>query len=257
VSTQLLEVGELAIPVFSTGPARRARLTVDRDGSIHLRAAPDVSADELHAFVSSKRDWIIRKLAQKETVTSQTPSKELVSGEGFAYLGRNYRLAVTGSDLARVKLSRGRLLLPRSLLNRGGSAIVDWYEERARAWLPARATSWAARLRVDPVEIEVADLGHRWGSTTVDGRVRIHWATLQLSPLLVDYVLAHELSHLREANHGPAFWRTLSRAQPDYVQRKDELARTGSSVWLGTIQPTSAEPSAERSGNSVLILRSS
>ena len=59
--------------------------------------------------------------------------------------------------------------------------------------------------------------------------MRIHWATLQLPPALVEYVLAHELAHLREPHHGPAFWQLLARVMPDYEERKRELA----SVALG------------------------
>jgi hypothetical protein len=77
------------------------------------------------------------------------------------------------------------------------------------------------------------DLGHKWGSATSDGRVRIHWAAMQLRPDLIDYVIAHELAHLHEPHHGPAFWTLLGRALPTYIERRADLARTGALLWLG------------------------
>jgi predicted metal-dependent hydrolase len=81
---------------------------------------------------------------------------------------------------------------------------------------------------------EVAELGYRWGAAEPSGRIRINWATMQLRPTLVDYVLAHELAHLKEPHHGPAFWNLLGRVQPDYVERRTELARAGVSVWISS-----------------------
>ena len=94
------------------------------------------------------------------------------------------------------------------------------------------------RLRVEPGALEVADLGRKWGAAAPGGRVCIHWAAMQLRPPLIDYVLAHELAHLREPHHGPAFWQLLARVMPDYDERKTELARVGSNLWLG-LKPSS------------------
>jgi predicted metal-dependent hydrolase len=115
----------------------------------------------------------------------------------------------------------------------GHGALIRWYRSRGNAWLKPRVTEWAQRLRVKTTAFEVAELGYRWGTTEPSGRVRINWTTMQLRPALVEYVIAHELAHLKEAHHGPAFWELLARVQPDYVERRTELARTGAKVWLG------------------------
>jgi predicted metal-dependent hydrolase len=90
-----------------------------------------------------------------------------------------------------------------------------WYTRTGQPWLRRRAQPWQRRLDLhDHVEITVLDLGHRWGSTRGKSRVNVHWATLQLPPSLVDYVLAHELAHLREPNHTPEFWSLLGVVMP-------------------------------------------
>lgn len=249
MTTSTLELDGMTVPVEVGGNSRRAKLTIDRDGSLRLRAAADVEPLELEQFLASKRDWIYRKLAEKEALHHEPVTKELVDGEGFLYLGRSYRLRIVrpeeGTD-SSVRLQRGRLVLPQDRLHDGYRAITDWYERCGHAWLRPHVKDWAARLRVDPGHLEVADLGHKWGAATAGGRVRIHWATMQLRPPLVDYVLAHELAHLREPHHGPAFWQLLARVMPDYDDRKTELARTGAQLWLGVAAAVHASSRAPR-----------
>ena len=97
---------------------------------------------------------------------------------------------------------------------------------------------WVTRLGEDSVTVDVRDLGYRWGSARpTDGapRINIHWATLQLPPSLIDYVLVHELAHLREANHTHELWSTVDRVMPGYQVHKTTLAGVGKHIWLGRV----------------------
>lgn len=228
----------LRVPVETGGSSRRARLTIERDGSLTLRAAADVDRGELQAFLASKREWIYTKLAEKELLKREPVVKELVNGEGFLYLGRSYQLRIEASSDQGARLAGGRLRLPTQSAGHGRDLLIEWYTSRGMAWIAQRLTVSAARLEVHPESLDVADLGHKWGAATAAGRLRIHWATLQLRPGLVDYVIAHELAHLREPHHGPAFWRRLARVMPDYEQRKSELAAIGPSLWFGDVRGT-------------------
>jgi predicted metal-dependent hydrolase len=232
-----LRLDGMLVPVFTGGNSRKARLTIERDGSLQLKAAPDVERAELERFLASKRDWIYRKLADKEALSAEPVTKELVDGEGYLYLGRSHQLRIVNTDDRRVRLQCGRLILPQSLAGSGHEQIIDWYRATGLAWLKPRTKDWSTRLRVDARCVEVADLGNKWGSALPSGRVRIHWATMQLRPPLVEYVLAHELAHLREPHHGPAFWQLLGRAMPDFDRRKNDMARTGVSIWMGAGRP--------------------
>ena len=230
----VLHLDGIRVPVERAGSSRKARLTIESDGSLCLRAASDVAPDELEQFLISKRAWVYRKLSEKEALQHEPITKEMVDGEGFSYLGRSHRLQLS-DDASAVRLERGRLVLPRAKADAGAEPIIEWYRGRGEAWLKPRTRSWAERLRVEPEGISVADLGHKWGSASAHGRLRLHWATFQLPPGLVDYVLVHELAHLREPHHGPAFWQLLARAMPEYEERKGELARKGSRLWMGDI----------------------
>jgi predicted metal-dependent hydrolase len=230
-----LQVAGLDFEVQLSGGRRSIGITVDRDGSLIVNAPRGCDEDELVAFAHEKRMWVYKKLAEKDLLLSHRPAKDFVSGEGFAYLGRSYRLLLAEQPDPAVRLERGRLVMQRDVAASGAKApaMIEWYRTRALRWLPRRVKPWADRMGVPPPLIEVRDLGYRWGSLGKRGRVNFHWATIQLAPTLIDYVIVHELTHILEPNHTPEFWLRLERALPTFQAAKFDLARLGGRLWLG------------------------
>jgi predicted metal-dependent hydrolase len=231
-----ITIGGLDFAVRQSAGRRSAGITVDRDGSLLLHAPAGADPGALAAWAGSKRAWVLRKLAEKDLLLSASPDKEFVTGEGFNYLGRHYRLQLTddppGGD---VKLERGRLHMPRPAAEAGDGphAMIGWYRQRAFEWLPRHIAPWAQRMDLQPGALDVRDLGYRWGSLGKDDRLNLHWAALQLPVSLIDYVIVHELAHIGQPRHTSAFWATVERAMPGYEQRKTRLATTGATLWLG------------------------
>jgi predicted metal-dependent hydrolase len=231
-----ITVGDLNFMVRESDRRRTVGITIDRDGSLLLHAPAGAKQDAVAAWAWSKRGWVFRKLADKHLLLAGAPTKEFVTGEGFDYLGRHYRLQLTSDPPSgTVKLERGRLRMPRALAEagQGKEAIVRWYRQRALSWLPRRIRPLAQRMDVQPGDLEVRDLGYRWGSLGRNDRLNIHWATMQLPASLVDYVLVHELAHIGQPRHTPAFWAAVERALPGYDERRARLATTGATLWLG------------------------
>ncbi|MFG1876108.1 M48 family metallopeptidase [Sphaerisporangium sp. NPDC049003] len=224
----VLHVGDLDVNVSVSERRRSVRLTVERDASVTAVVPPEISRDELAKVVRAKRSWLYGKLAERRELGESRPAREYVSGEGFPYLGRSYRLRIV--DRAReVRLVRGRLEL-----GRGGGAeeLVRWYRRVGETWLKRRVEPWASRLGVEVSGLRVLPLGYRWGSCSPSGTVNIHWATMQLPPTLIDYVLVHELAHLLRHDHSAEFWRLVERAMPDFQDRRELLRRLGPDLWL-------------------------
>jgi predicted metal-dependent hydrolase len=230
-----LTVAGLDFEVQPSGSRRSIGITVDRDGSLIVNTPYGCKEVELAAFAHEKRMWVYKKLAEKDLLLSQRPTKEFVSGEGFAYLGRSHRLLLAKDGQASVKLQRGRLVMRRDVATSGGGAraMIEWYRTRALRWLSRRVEPWARRMGVSPSVIDVRDLGYRWGSLGRNARINFHWAIIQLPPTLVDYVIVHELAHVHEPNHTPDFWLRVERALPTFQAAKLDLARVGSGLWLG------------------------
>jgi predicted metal-dependent hydrolase len=180
------------------------------------------------------------KLAERDSLSEGRPPREYVSGEGFPYLGRSYRLLVVQTGSTDVRLLRGRLEIRQDALQDPSTPLIGWYTRRGESWLPERLRPWAERLAVARGELRVRPLGYRWGSCSLRGDLNIHWATMQLPPDLIDYVLVHELAHVHVPDHSKRFWRTVQRAMPDCDARRDRLRRLGPDLWLPEGEPRSA-----------------
>ena len=228
-------VGDLVLVVAPPSERTTIEITVERDASLVLKAPSDTTIERATQFVIDKRQWVYRKLAEKDALTGPLITKQFVEGEGFAYLGRSYRLTLS-EQVADVRLERGRFQMNPSQAGEGAAAMRRWYTSTGSQWLAKRVRPWAARRGEDTIEVAVRDLGYRWGSARpVEGpqSINIHWAALQLPPSLIDYILVHELAHLHEINHTPEFWAIVARLMPAYETHKTVLASFGKNVWLG------------------------
>ena len=236
-----LVVGDLVLAVAPPSDRKTIEIVVERDASLVLKAPPTATIERAKQFVTAKRPWVYRKLAEKDALTGPPVVKQFVEGEGFAYLGRSYRLTLTTDARAKegARLERGRFHLPAKEADRGAAQMRRWYTQVGGQWLRRRIRPWAARLGEEAVEVEVRDLGYRWGSARPAAgsqRINVHWATLQLPPSLIDYVLVHELAHLQETNHTPDFWKIVACLMPTYELQRVTLAIIGKTIWLGSFQ---------------------
>ena len=227
-----LVVKDLRFELNSSERRRTLQITVGRTGQLTLSAPPNIPKARLEDFVRRKRMWVYRQLARKEALKEPLPRKVFVDGEGFLYLGRNYRLRLVpeeATDVA-VKLQQGRLVMPSSLARDGREHLLRWYTARAQPRLQAQVKEYAARMEVNPAGVRVQDLGYRWGSCGKGGWLYFHWKTILLPARIAEYVVVHEMAHLKEPHHTPSFWRRVERAMPDFKQRKTWLAAHGIDV---------------------------
>ena len=229
-SARTLAVDDLNFTIRRSAQRKTIQITVERDGALMLSAPPAVDEAELRAFVLEKRYWIYTKLAEKDRLQRQVPRKEFVGGEGFLYLGRSHRLKLVDEQDVPLKLFNGRFTLRRDVLPDAREHFIRWYSERARVWLSGRVAEYQTRMEVAPAGVKVQDLGYRWGSCGKGDWLYFHWKSILLPARIAEYVVVHEIAHLHEPHHTPAFWLRVERAMPDFAQRKAWLAEHGIDV---------------------------
>lgn len=224
-------------------PKRRSvGVAVERTKGVIITAPSGVEVEQLDRIVKAKGAWIVNQL-RRVAELEPACTKELVSGESFAYLGRNHRLRIAEVEAPTseaAKLERGWLVVQVEAGLAGEArhgaieqAIQAWYVARAGERLDARAQHWARLAKVELAGVRVRDQQERWGSCDVEGLLRFNWRIIQAPLRLVDYVVAHEVVHVLHQNHGRAFWARLATLMPDCERRKDELRKLGPQlVWV-------------------------
>lgn len=207
----------------------RRRKTADirvEDGAVTVIVPRDIAPERIDRLLADKRQWIREKILLQREISPPT-RKQYVSGEAFSYLGRNYRLKVERGPFAPVKLVNGRLVVtapggaeqPHIIRN----ALIRWYKHQAIRKLPERVDRYAAMVGVEPVSVGVKTFKSRWGSCTARGRLEFNWKIMLAPNGMVDYVVVHELCHLKQHDHSPAFWREVERVLPDYQRCREWL----------------------------------
>jgi predicted metal-dependent hydrolase len=210
-------------------------IAIDPTDGVLVTAPEPAPVARLDRIVHAKASWISQRLKRQSDRPPAPSPKEFVSGESFLYLGRQYRLKLDLDAPPRpLRLEGGllRLPIPRHMPgdHRGAfvrAALVDWYNARARERLPVRVAAWAKKLGVELPELIIADPRKRSGSASSSGAVRINWRIMQAPVGVVDYVVAHELTHLKHPNHAREFWATLGSVMPRYDARRLNLRAIG------------------------------
>ncbi|MFH1807994.1 MAG: SprT family zinc-dependent metalloprotease [Pseudomonadota bacterium] len=190
-----------------------------------VTAPPEVELARIDKVVHDKARWIISKLRVLRDAAPELAEREYVSGESYLYLGRHYRLKVQRQGEPGVRLHRGFLVVTNQTDVR--AALVQWYRAHAQAKLSERVTQWHKRVGVPMPEVLVREQAKRWASCDHKGTLRFNWRVIQAPMRLVDYVVVHELVHLKHRDHDKRFWAVVGRVMPDYEHRKNELASMG------------------------------
>jgi predicted metal-dependent hydrolase len=232
-----IEINSLRIEVKRSPRRKTLELDVGRDGQIILYAPEGVAEAKLESLVKQKLVWIYQKLSRKEEELHRFPQKEFVSGEGFYCLGRKYRLKLLDDGYiprkkVGLELKNGQFLMPRQLATKGRNIFINWYTKRATEWISRRVRMLQPRVAAELKSFGIRDLGFRWGSCTRKGKMLFHWRIILLPPERIDYLILHELVHIHEHNHSPAFYERLRRASPNFELHEEWLRRHGDQYSL-------------------------
>ncbi|GAB4494092.1 MAG: SprT family zinc-dependent metalloprotease [Anaerolineales bacterium] len=205
-------------------------ILVQRDGKVIVRAPLKASERQIRQFVESKTRWILEKKAQAQQQPSQT-ARQFTAGERFPYLGQEYALSVVSSAKTGLRFEGGFSLNQNSQAE-AALLFEKWYKAAARKVLTERVRFYAHKFGLKYQKIRISSARTRWGSCSSRGTLSFTWR-LVMAPLdVVDYVVIHELAHLREQNHSAAFWAEVAKMMPDYKTRRDWLKKNGRFLTL-------------------------
>ncbi len=209
---------------------RTIALIVERDGSLTVRAPRRATLNDIYGFIQEKTDWILRS-REKLKAIKPIPKKAYVDGERFLFLGQEYELRLVPPQRPALKFDGG-FTLSTSAQERGEQAFTKWYKTQALTVFTERVNHYANLHRLIPKEVKVNSAKTRWGSCTSAGTLNFTWR-LVMAPLeVIDYVVLHELAHLKVKNHSPRFWKLVESLCPDFKHHRKWLRDHGETMTL-------------------------
>jgi hypothetical protein len=231
--------------LFQKARRRTIGFSVGADGLV-VRAPQWVSMTDVDAALQIKSDWILRKLAssQDRELRQQQGALQWVDQAVIPYLGQSVRLLLdpTHSGSAQwVPLesfdAEGAVALLRIGLPKNAEtcqvrdAVQAWLMRQAKDNFTECLNRFAQPLGVGWTKLTLTTAGTRWGSARIDGAIRLNWRLIHFRQHIIDYVVAHELSHLRVMDHSPKFWDTVRTVVPDYADMRRALREDSGPRW--------------------------
>ena len=215
--------GEIVGYRFRRARRRSIGIVIDDDG-LRVAAPGRTPIADVEAFLREKARWVLKKLSEWRAAP-KPPVVNWSEGSMIALLGEPVTIEFLPGR-RDISLHDGRLgigLAPRAeptaLRKRG----IVWFKQEALALLGERMAHYAERLGVPTPALTLSNARTQWGVCRQDGRVRLNWRLIHLPLHLVDYVVAHELAHLRQMNHSARFWAVVGGIYPDYAAARAEL----------------------------------
>jgi len=213
--------------VLRRSTRRSIGFMIDDDG-LRVTAPKRITLGEIDNAIRAKQGWILSKLherSERREQRQQRPVIRWIDGAAIPYLGGEIvlRLHQAARHRASFNPQTAELhvwLTPHSTEQQLKERIKAWLQHDARRLFEQRLDLYAARLGVRYASFALSSAGTRWGSCTVQRTIRLNWRLIHFALPLVDYVVAHELAHLREMNHSPRFWAEVASIYPDYEDAK-------------------------------------
>ncbi|MGA0795677.1 MAG: M48 family metallopeptidase [Quisquiliibacterium sp.] len=202
-------------------------LLIDDRGLV-ISAPKWVPQAEIDSTLQQRADWIARKLIdwREHAARREQLAIRWEPGASLPFLGARLTLRVDPAHKGSPRVDGSELILalpPGAGSEQIRDSVQSWLQKQARTHFGPRIEHFAELLGTRPSRWSLSSARTRWGSCNADGSIRLNWRLMHFPPDIIDYVIAHELAHLRELNHGDGFWRTVGELFPDYQRVRGML----------------------------------
>lgn len=217
---------EIALAVRWNARARRFILRVDpATGGARLTLPAQANLDEAIRFLDRNEGWFLRQRARL------APNIAFADGVIVPLRGVGHQVTAAGGRTARIWVAVGddgrpALMVPGRPENLP-RRLLAWLKAQARSDLKAAVDGYARKMQVCPARFSIRDQRSRWGSCSASATLSFSWRLIMAPPMVLDYVAAHEVAHLREMNHGPQFWRLVNAHAAQAEAARAWLNRSG------------------------------
>ncbi len=197
-------------------------LVIQSDGELLVRAPQRATQKQISEMLEKYADWIVKKQAEAKAKQTLFAPRRFADGDKFLFLGENYPIRIVKAEKPTLVLN-GDFRLAHSAQKDAKSLFEKWYKKEARPIFNERVAYYAQKNGFDVKKVKLSSARTRWGSCSSKGYINLTWRLVMAPIQIIDYVVVHELCHLREANHSKAYWAQVAAIMPDYKLRRKWL----------------------------------
>lgn len=199
-------------------------LSVQKDGTVIVRAPSKMKDEHIRQFVEQKQDWLTSKLTLIKN--NQDKYSDVLCYKKFLMYGIKYSLSV--ADVKRVEVDGNTILFPKKIAqDKMMASLISFYKKQAKEILTKRLIYLKSLIKIEPGSIKISNSKGRWGSCSSTGVITLNWRVIMLPPASIDYVIVHELCHLVELNHSKRFWSLVGMFLPNFNELRASIKEYG------------------------------
>ena len=227
-----MKLDGINISIEKTDRRKTVSIFIERNGSVRVLAPVTVTDEKIEEAVRAKEYQIFTKLAKWKELNQGKVNREFVNGQFFLYPGRNYRLTITENQEVPLKISGGFFHLDKKHLAKADKVFKDFYRDKAEVKIKERVKLIEEKFQDKPTSIKVLELQNRWASWTPKNGLNFHWKCIMAPVSVLDYIITHEMVHLKFPNHSDKFWNELDKKMPNFREHENWLKNNGVKMSL-------------------------
>jgi hypothetical protein len=206
---------------------RMVGLEIGPDAALTVRAPLRLPLAGIGRIVDGKRQWILRKQEEARRRAARQARRRDEQGGRFLYLGRSWPLGSAARPLLPLALCGDSFLIDEARRGEAAGLFAAWYRREAGRLLPPRVHELAGAMGVRPARVRIGGARSRWGSCSASGALHFSWRLVMAPPEVIDYVIVHELAHLRRHDHSRRFWAVVEEFLPGFREPRRWLKENG------------------------------
>lgn len=227
-----MNLNGLEIDIIRSNRRKTVSINIERDGTVNIIVPIDLDESKILDILKSKEYEIHRQITNKKELNKNRIERKFVPGQSFLFLGKSYNLQIVENQKEPLLLSKGSFLLSSNALTKAEDTFIKFYKKQGKLILDKRLETFTKKVANKPNEVKIMELKTRWASCSPLGNVIFNWKIFMALPSVIDYIIVHELTHLKHPNHSRAFWDDVSTLMPDYKNHVAWLNKNGAKLTL-------------------------
>jgi len=195
---------------------------ITKDAAVEVRAPLKIPKREINKFIMSKEKWIETHLVHRKQLNEKKDLFALNYGDMLALCGKTYLIRAKHGKHAGFD-GECFFLSPNLTSGNIKNTVVQIYKAVAKSIIKSKVNEYAKRMNVFPTAVRITNAKTRWGSCSGKNSLSFSWRLIMADEDVIDYVVIHELAHIKEHNHSPRFWAVVESVMPDYKDKRNKL----------------------------------
>lgn len=203
-------------------------IKINEDATLEVRAPLNVTKEEIDKFVESKEKWITKHIGKIKERYKLKKGFNLQFGEFVQLKGKKVAIHPIEGNIGSYDNEKNIFLIPKiANSHQIKDMIIKFYKLIAKAYINQRVVYFANKMNVNPTAVRITSANTRWGSCSGKNSVNFSWKLIMADNETIDYVVVHELAHIKHHNHSPHFWKIVENIFPNYKENKEKLKILG------------------------------